>query len=69
MAAFRLYKLTSDGKIAVGEWLEAEDLAAAKRMALDMCRGQPFRCELWKGAERLLAFTCDGRDREGGACG
>ncbi|MCR5872910.1 hypothetical protein LRS10_01075 [Phenylobacterium sp. J426] len=58
MPSYRLYKLGPDGRIAVGEWLEAADLREAQVKARAMCAGQPFDCELWLGAERLDAFSC-----------
>ncbi len=64
MPSYRLYKLAPDGHIVVGEWLEAADVAEAKAKALAMCAGQPFRCELWLGAERLESFSCG--EAEGG---
>ncbi|MGA0605380.1 hypothetical protein ACO2Q0_05205 [Phenylobacterium sp. VNQ135] len=68
MPTFRLYKMTIEGKIAVGDWLEAKDVADAKAKAMALCAGQPFQCELWQGAERLDSFSCDASS-DAGCCG
>lgn len=70
MPAYRLYKLNADGHIAVGDWLQAADLDEATAKAKAMCAGQPFRCELWQGAERLASFACEpSTDEDGGSGG
>ena len=56
---FRYYCLQDDGKIAVGEHVEAPDLDTAITHAYDACRTHPTRAyryvEVWRGAERLYA--------------
>ena len=60
MPTFRFHKLTSQGRIVSGEWLEASDLAAAEAMARELCGEETFHCELWEGVVRRSAFDCGG---------
>lgn len=61
MPVYRAYTLDPAGKITWGEWIEAEDLEAARRMAHEMCdRGHPT-VELWQGAEKVDEVDCSDR--------
>jgi hypothetical protein len=57
MTEFRYYCLHDDGRIALGEHVEATDLDAAINHAYEACRSHPTRAyryvEVWRGAERL----------------
>ena len=57
MADFRCYWLHDDGRIALGEHIEADDLSAAIRNAYEYCPSHPTRAyrymEVWRGPERL----------------
>jgi len=60
METFRLYKLTAQGKIASGEWIEAEDLRAAIDAVKSRCKDQQHLCEIWQGTQRVANFACHG---------
>jgi hypothetical protein len=57
MAEFRYYCLHDDGRIALGENVEATDLDTAIHHAYEVCRTHPTRAyryvEVWRGSERL----------------
>jgi hypothetical protein len=57
MAEFRYYCLHENGRIALGEHVEATDLDAAINHAYQCCRSHPTRAyryvEVWRGSERL----------------
>ena len=57
MAVFRYYCLRDDGRIALGDHVEATDLNAAIDHAYEFARSHPtgaFRfVEVWTGTERL----------------
>ena len=59
MSEFRYYCLYDDGRIAVGEHVEATDLDAAINHAYEACRAHPTRAyryvEVWRGSERLYS--------------
>ena len=59
MAEFRYYCLHDDGRIALGDHVEATDLNAAMDHAYEVARSHPtgaFRfVEVWSGTERLYA--------------
>jgi hypothetical protein len=48
VAAYRLYCLGGDGKVASAEWIEADDDAAAIEVAKDTHDG--YECELWQNS-------------------
>ncbi|RAK56545.1 hypothetical protein [Phenylobacterium deserti] len=58
MQTYRAYKLNPSGRIAAGEWLHAETLAEAKRLAHAMCDSATPAVELWQGATRLAVIPC-----------
>jgi hypothetical protein len=59
MTEFRYYCLHDDGRIALGEHVEATDLDAAINHAYEACRSHPTRAyryvEVWRGSERLYS--------------
>ena len=58
MQTYRAYKLNPAGRIIAGEWLQAEDLKAAVRLAHAMCDTATPVVELWQGASRLAVIPC-----------
>jgi hypothetical protein len=52
VAGYRLYGLDGAGKVASGEWIEADDDDAAIELAVEKFKGSS--CELWLGT-RLVA--------------
>jgi hypothetical protein len=71
MADFRCYCLHDDGKIALGEHIEADDLSAAIRNAYESCHSHPTRAyryvEVWRGAKRLYFSPREQGRRESSA--
>lgn len=59
MPTFRAYLLNPAGKITWGEWIEAADLAEARRLARKMCDGGHPTVELWQGPRKLDQLACD----------
>ena len=57
MAEFRYYCLHDDGRIALGEHVEAPDLDAAINHAYEVCRSHPTLAyryvEVWRWSEKL----------------
>ena len=72
MAEFRYYCLHDDGRIALGENVEATDLDTAIHHAYEVCRTHPTRAyryvEVWRGTERLY-FSPREHPREQGSRG
>jgi hypothetical protein len=68
MSEFRYYCLHDDGRIALGEHVEATDLDAAINHAYENCRSHPTHAyryvEVWRGSERLYSSP---RDQEAGS--
>lgn len=52
VAGYRLYGLDGAGKVASGEWIEADDDGAAIEVATEKFGGGT--CEVWQG-DRLVA--------------
>jgi hypothetical protein len=71
MADFRRYCLHDDGRIALGENIEADDLSAAIRTAYEYCHSHPTRAyryvEVWRGSERLYFSPREQGRREASA--
>ena len=71
MADFRCYCLHDDGRIALGEHIEADDLSAAIRNAYDYAvhieRALTRYVEVWRGAERLYFSPREQGRRESSA--
>jgi hypothetical protein len=71
MADFRCYCLHDDGRIALGEHIEADDLSAAIRNAYEYCLSHPARAyryvEVWRGSERLYSSPREQGRRESSA--
>ena len=59
MPTFRAYTLNPAGKITWGEWIEADDLEAARRRAHELCDGAHPTVELWQGARKLDDVACN----------
>ncbi|MBS0360267.1 MAG: hypothetical protein JSR98_02710 [Proteobacteria bacterium] len=58
MPTYRAYTLNAAGKITWGDWIEADDLAAAERRAHELCdEGHPT-VELWQGARKVGEVVC-----------
>lgn len=62
MPTFRAYLLNPAGKITWGDWIEAEDLAEARRKAHQLCDGGHPKVELWKGAAKVDDLDCEADD-------
>ena len=68
MPTYRAYLLNPAGKIAWGEWIEAEDQAEAEAKAHALCKDGTPTVELWQGARRIAELPCEvplGRRRAG----
>jgi hypothetical protein len=67
MSEFRYYCLHDDGRIALGEHVEATDLDAAINHAYEACRSHPVAyryVEVWRGSEKLYFSPREQRVRE-----
>lgn len=58
MPTYRAYLMNPAGKIAWGEWIEAETLEEARRKAHELCDGGHPTVELWKGPQKLDRVEC-----------
>jgi hypothetical protein len=58
VAAYRVYKLNAGGHIVAGEWIEAEDDAAAVAAAHAFCDAATPAVELWRAAVQVAVLHC-----------
>lgn len=55
---YRVYKLNPAGRIASGDWIEADNEDQARAMAHAFCDEATPQVELWQGARRLAVLPC-----------
>ena len=56
---YRVYRLSSAGRIVSGEWVSAADDEAAKVKAAEFCDAATPTIELWQGARRVAVLPCE----------
>jgi hypothetical protein len=73
MTEFRYYCLHDDGKIALGEYIEAADLNEAIDHAYAVARAHPTGAfhyvEVWRGPDRLYSSPRGGKRRRSSDAG
>ena len=55
MSGYRLYCLDGANKVASAEWIEADNDAAAVKVATELHDG--YECEVWQGARRVTRLN------------
>jgi hypothetical protein len=59
MISYRVYRLSSQGSIVSGHWIEASDDAEASQLAHAMCDEATPSVEIWQGARRVGVIPCE----------
>ena len=58
MPTYRVYRLDPEGRITWGEWFEARNDAAARRVGRSHCEPGVPAVEIWKSAKCIWRYRC-----------